>query len=181
LSKASAADYSRQATERCERVLVTVLGNIGPWAERVYLAGGLAPRYLIAELPADVPPHVGSTDVDLIIGVAVATDDAGAYRTLHNNLRQGGFTQGPADFQWRRKLDESTVLVEFLCETDAVAAGRIFKPKQDYGSKMAALTSPAPNWPAGTTSKWRSRRNVSMTAAAHESPCESRTSCRSSS
>jgi predicted nucleotidyltransferase len=139
LSKASAADYSRQATERCERVLVTVLGNIGPWAERVYLAGGLAPRYLIAELPADVPPHVGSTDVDLIIGVAVATDDAGAYRTLHNNLRQGGFTQGPADFQWRRKLDESTVLVEFLCETDAVAAGRIFKPKQDYGSKMAAL------------------------------------------
>jgi hypothetical protein len=139
LSKASAADYSWHATERCERVLVTVLGNIGPWAERVYLAGGLAPRYLISELPADVPPHVGSTDVDLIISVAVATDDVGAYRTLHNNLRQGGFKQGPADFQWRRKLDESTVLVEFLCETDAVAAGRIFKPKQDYGSKMAAL------------------------------------------
>jgi hypothetical protein len=139
LSKASAADYSRQATERCERVLVTVLGNIGPWAERVYLAGGLAPRYLISELPAGVQPHVGSTDVDLIISVAVTTDDAGAYRTLHNNLRQGGFTQGPADFQWRRKLDEGTVLVEFLCETEAVAAGRIFKPKQDYGSKMAAL------------------------------------------
>jgi predicted nucleotidyltransferase len=139
LSKASAADYSQRATERCERVLVTVLGNIGPWAERVYLAGGLAPRYLIAKLPPDVPPHVGSTDVDLIISVAVTTNDAGAYRTLHHNLRQGGFTQGPADFQWRRKIDESTMLVEFLCETDAVAAGRIFKPKQDYGSKMAAL------------------------------------------
>jgi hypothetical protein len=54
LSKASAADYSRHATERCERVLVTVL-------------------------------------------------------------------------------------VEFLCETDAVVAGRIFKPNQDYGSTMAAL------------------------------------------
>jgi hypothetical protein len=58
-------------------VLVTVLGNIGPWAQRVYLAGGLAPRYLISQLPADVPPHVGSTDVDLIISVAVRTDDAG--------------------------------------------------------------------------------------------------------
>ena len=139
MSKASAADYSQRVTERCERVLVTVLGNIGPWAERVCLAGGLAPRYLISELPPDVSPHVGSTDVDLIISVAVATDDVGAYRTLHNNLRQSGFTQGPADFQWRRKLDESTVLVEFLCETDAVAAGRTFKPKQDYGSKMAAL------------------------------------------
>jgi hypothetical protein len=97
LSKASAGDYSQRATERCERVLVTVLGNIGPWAERVCLAGGLAPRYLISELPPDVPPHVGSTDVDLIISVAVATDGAGAYRTLHNNLRQSGFTQGPAD------------------------------------------------------------------------------------
>jgi predicted nucleotidyltransferase len=139
LSKASADDYSQRATDRCERVLVTVLGNIGPWAQRVYLAGGLAPRYLISELPPDVPPHVGSTDVDLIISVTVATDDAGAYRTLRNNLRKGEFKQGPADFQWRRKLDESTVLVEFLCETDQVAAGRIFKPKQDFGSKMAAL------------------------------------------
>jgi hypothetical protein len=63
LSKRSAGDYTEAQTGRCERVLVTVLGDIGPWSGNVYLAGGLAPRYLVSELPPAVAAHVGSTDV----------------------------------------------------------------------------------------------------------------------
>ena len=33
---------------RCERALVTFLGDIGPWSKRVVLVGGLVPRYLVA-------------------------------------------------------------------------------------------------------------------------------------
>jgi hypothetical protein len=64
------SEYDDETTARCERALVTLLGDIGPWSERVYLAGGLAPRYLIRQLPDDIPAHVGTTDVDLIIGLA---------------------------------------------------------------------------------------------------------------
>ena len=54
--------YDRFATLRCERVLLTLLGNVGPWSERIYLAGGLAPRYLAGRLPAGTGAHVGTTD-----------------------------------------------------------------------------------------------------------------------
>ena len=43
--------YDLYATDRCERVLLTLLGDVGPWSERIYLAGGLAPRYLVGRLP----------------------------------------------------------------------------------------------------------------------------------
>jgi hypothetical protein len=43
-------DYD-ETTARCERALVTLLGDLGPWRERIYLAGGLAPRYLVGQLP----------------------------------------------------------------------------------------------------------------------------------
>ena len=60
--------------------MLTLLGDVGPWSERIYLAGGLAPRYLVGRLPAGTRAHVGTTDVDLIIGLAlggVATELVG--------------------------------------------------------------------------------------------------------
>ncbi len=134
------SDYTVAATERCERVLVTVLGNIGPWCDCIYLAGGLAPRYLVGELPEGVRPHVGTTDVDLVIALSVTGGDVEAYKTLEGNLKGAGFKQdSEASFRWKREVDSVTVLVEFLCETDQVAEGRIFKPKQGLGSNLSAF------------------------------------------
>lgn len=134
-----ASDYTREATERCERVLVTVLGNIGPWREHIYLAGGLAPRYLVGELPDGVRPHVGTTDVDLVIGLSLTDESVEAYRTLERNLKDAGFGQSEPSFRWTRDVDGITVLVEFLCETDQVAEGRIFRPKQGLGANLSAF------------------------------------------
>ncbi len=44
MSREHASDYDSVTTARCERALVTLLGDLGPWRERVYLVGGLAPR-----------------------------------------------------------------------------------------------------------------------------------------
>jgi hypothetical protein len=134
-----ASDYTREATERCERVLVTVLGHIGPWREHIYLAGGLAPRYLLGELPEGVRPHVGTTDVDLVIGLSLTDESVEAYRTLARNLKDAGFEQGEPSFRWTRDVEGITVLVEFLCETDQVDEGRIFKPKQGLGANLSAF------------------------------------------
>jgi hypothetical protein len=52
VSRDHASDYDSVTTARCERALVTLLGDLGPWRERVYLVGGPAPRYIVGELPA---------------------------------------------------------------------------------------------------------------------------------
>jgi len=88
LSKRHHGDYDDVTTARCERALVTLLGDIGPWSERVYLVGGLAPRYIVGSLPEGARTHVGTTDVDLVIGLAVGDESPEAYRTLENNLRR---------------------------------------------------------------------------------------------
>jgi hypothetical protein len=139
LSKRHHSDYDEVTTARCERALVTLLGDIGPWSERVYLAGGLAPRYIVGSLPEGARPHVGTTDVDLVIGLALGDQSPEAYRTLENNLKKAGF-KAAMSFRWERNVEDVTVTVEFLCETDQVEPGKIFKPKEEgTGSGLGAF------------------------------------------
>jgi hypothetical protein len=138
LSKRHHTDYDEVTTSRCERALVTLLGDIGPWNQRVYLVGGLAPRYIVGTLPEGARPHVGTTDVDLVIGLAVDGESAETYRTLENTLKKAGF--GPeSSFRWTKKVEGLSVVLEFLCETDQVEPGKIFKPKEGTGSGLGAF------------------------------------------
>lgn len=133
-------DYDEETTARCERALVTLLGDLGPWRERIYLAGGLAPRYLVGQLPEGARAHVGTTDVDLVIGLALGDETPETYRTLQNNLEKSGFDRKEPSFRWARDVDGVTVVVEFLCETDEVEPGRIFRPKGEFtGPKLGAF------------------------------------------
>lgn len=63
--------YDAEVTSLCERTLVTLIGDIGPWSQRIYLVGGLAPRYIVGVLPQGVSPHVGTTDVDLVTSESI--------------------------------------------------------------------------------------------------------------
>lgn len=137
--RARYTDYDEETTARCERALVTLLGDVGPWKERIYLAGGLAPRYIVGRLPEAARAHVGTTDVDLIIGLAVGDESQETYRTLQNNLGKSGFVQGEPSFRWTRDVEGVSVVIEFLCETDLVEPGRVFRPKQFTGSQFGAF------------------------------------------
>jgi predicted nucleotidyltransferase len=138
LSKRHQSDYDEFTTARCERALVTLLGDIGPWSQRVYLVGGLAPRYIVGSLPEGARPHVGTTDVDLVIGLAVGDESPEAYRTLENNLKKAGF-RAESSFRWLKTVEGVIVIVEFLCETDQVEPGKIFKPKEGTGTGLGAF------------------------------------------
>jgi hypothetical protein len=140
-------------TGRCERALVTLLGSAGPWRERLYLVGGLAPRYLVSKLPDGVPAHVGTTDVDLVIKVVVDVAEHHAYRTLAANLKEAGF-EAFDSCRWATEVDGVTVKLEFLCETDAVPPGR---------SSSRGATSSAPSWERSTspTPLWLRRTSSS--------------------
>ena len=138
--RAHHTDYDEETTARCERALLTLLGDLGPWRERIYLAGGLVPRYLVGRLPEGARGHVGTTDVDLIIGLALGDETPETYRTLQNNLESAHFAQKEPSFRWARDVEGATVLVEFLCETAEVEPGRILRPKgESTGSKLAAF------------------------------------------
>lgn len=126
------SDYGEQVTARCERVLGTVLRTIGaPWRDRVCLVGGLVPRYL---LPGVVDPltgaHVGSTDVDMALGLAIGGRLGGAYRTLENNLKRAGLTRHRgSSWQWSIEVDNHVVVLELLGEDGDTPSGTLFRPK----------------------------------------------------
>ena len=104
MSKRHHSDYDEEMTTRCERALVTLLGDIGPWNQRVYFAGGLAPRHIVSCLPEGERPHVSTTDVDLVIGLAVEDDSPEAHRILGNNLTTADFSAAQS-FQWKRTVE----------------------------------------------------------------------------
>jgi len=138
LSKRHHSDYDDLTKARCERALVTLLGDVGPWRQDIYLAGGLAPRYVVESLPEGGRPHVGTTDIDLVIGLAIGDENPEAYRTLETNLKAAGF-KAETSFRWKKKVDDVTVTVEFMCETNQVGAGKIYKPKAGMGSGLGAF------------------------------------------
>lgn len=63
----SAEAYCKEKTLACETALVLLLQTFGTLKPTVRLIGGLVPRYLAPEVPA----HVGTTDVDVVLDVAV--------------------------------------------------------------------------------------------------------------
>lgn len=134
-------EYGHQGTLNCERALVTLIGGLGPWGKRIVLVGGLAPRYIVGSLPPTASPHAGTTDVDLAIELAVE-GSVETYATLQENLKKSGFQMGQPSYQWSRLVDGSKVTVDFLCETDRVAASAIYKPKHGTGSRFDAFNAP---------------------------------------
>lgn len=129
----TAEGYSAAHTETCERVLVTLLGAFGTMKDTVRLVGGLVPRYLTPERDPDVPAHFGTSDVDVVLNLAVLAAGEG-YASLSDQLRERGFKRWEDDKGWSKAWrwmlpvsDSQVVLVEFLrgatedCEPSKIA------------------------------------------------------------
>lgn len=138
--------YSEQITRDCERVLVTLLRNLGPHKNSLVLIGGLTPRYLIPERPPVVPQHAGTLDLDVVIDLVVL-EDIEAYRTLEDNLKKIGFERGENDkgqkvnWRWKVKMEDGTTIVlELLADHPDLRGGRA-QPLPDEG-QISALNIP---------------------------------------
>jgi len=129
--------YDAEHTDFCERTLVTLLRGLGPWKKSAYLIGGLVPRYLIGH-PAEAPaPHIGTTDVDIVLDLAVLAD-VEAYRRLEENLRGMGFDRGKNDegriqhHRLVRQITEGvTVVLDLLCDVPDREGSRLVKLSGD--------------------------------------------------
>jgi hypothetical protein len=101
-----------------------------PWRSRVCLVGGLVPLYLVSGDDQYRPPHIGSTDVDVALRLALEVRDDGAYRTLETNLRQSGFSRvDGSSWRWSVEVDGEIVVLELLGDSPDVSPGTAFAPK----------------------------------------------------
>lgn len=114
--------YSKDKTLACEVALVLLLQAFGSLKPTLRLIGGLVPRYLTPEAPPDVPAHVGTTDIDIVLDVAMVEAGEG-YRTLRDQLKATGFARhvkngNPSSWQWAYDVKGERIVVEFLINTD---------------------------------------------------------------
>ena len=111
---------------------MTLLRNIGPYRESIYIIGGLVPRYLIDRDGVEGrQPHVGTTDVDLVLDFELISG-VEAYRSLEENLLAADFERGrndrdnPQQHRWYKRVAEGIrVVVDILCDESAVEGGKI--------------------------------------------------------
>jgi hypothetical protein len=91
--------------------------------------------------------HIGSTDLDIVVGVTLATEEAEAYRTLQQNLRAAHFaparnpdTGQEETFRWERNVDGVRVLLEFFCPVGNGQPGQLLRnPGEHVGSRISAI------------------------------------------
>jgi predicted nucleotidyltransferase len=125
----TADGYVEEITNACEQALITLLGAFGTLGDDLRLIGGLAPRYLTPAKPPEVPAHAGTTDVDIVLDLAVIIDGQN-YDSLATQLAERGFKRHvsagkSSSWQWRLEIGAIPVLVEFLSD-----GGSETRPKQ---------------------------------------------------
>jgi hypothetical protein len=141
------AVYTPQALAACEKALRTILTKVGPWGQRLVLIGGMTPRYLVGRLPVDIREHVGTTDLDIVVGVTISSEEEEAYRTLQQNLKEARFapainpdTGQEETFRWTRQVDGVRVHLEFFCPVGNGEPGKLMRnPGSNVGSRISAV------------------------------------------
>lgn len=125
---------------------MTLLREVGPWKESIFLVGGLTPRYLVKARPPDVPPHAGTQDVDVVIDLQILADTE-AYHTLEDNFRKLGFERTRNDkgqklsWRWQTRTEHGALMVlELLADAPHIAGGRV-QPLPTDGT-ISALNVP---------------------------------------
>lgn len=134
-------------TDACDRILRTLLARLGAWAEHLVLVGGLTPRYLVPEPPPGIAPHIGTTDVDLVLALALAPAHAAPDRPLAAVLRGIGFEPRPEPesphspaFRWVKRVGGLPVKVEFMCPAQGRPRLQIeADPVPNTGAELGAL------------------------------------------
>ncbi|ASK56257.1 hypothetical protein CEQ48_16305 [Vibrio tarriae] len=142
LKPQTAAGYDQNVTSACEMTLVTLLSAFGSLKETLRLVGGLVPRYLTPERAPDVPLHIGTSDVDIVLNLEVLAA-GNEYSSLADQLNARGFTRGgeegnTASWRWRRRVDDRIeVVVELLRDAGSQSPGQVISVD---GERVSALT-----------------------------------------
>src|SRR5260370_7093531 len=90
-----------------------LLKSIGFAAHHVSLIGGSVPGLLVPELDPGIEPHIGTTDLDFCLSVAIVEGETAQYERIQQALKQASFVPLES-WRWRGGPDDP-LLVEFFC------------------------------------------------------------------
>lgn len=104
-----------------ERVLVSLVHELGADSGIITVVGGLVPTVLTRGATPPAPPHLGTTDVDIHLSVVSATS-GNAYQTIEQALRSIGCQpDSKADgWRWYATVEGYRVNIEFLCDVETL-------------------------------------------------------------
>lgn len=137
---------SAEARARAERALVRLLHELRDEEPFLIVLGGLVPEVLTRDEHGVIPKHLGTTDVDVLL-ITHMTPDAdvgGVERALeHLDFRPVPTQDG---WRWRGLIDDSPVMIEFLCDLTDYREMEIVRPN-------GVMTWRPPTYAARATSR----------------------------
>lgn len=122
------ADEKRSSDARAiaELALGRLLARSAPTSERLIVLGGLVPPTLTRTDVPEVPPHIGTTDVDvLLVTHLTAGQDLGPIEAA---LLAMEFRPHADGWRWSGPIEDRVVKIEFLCDLDDQPAAAIVQP-----------------------------------------------------
>lgn len=123
-----------------------LLRKLGFTAAHTVLIGGVVPSLLVLD-PAPNRLHLGTTDLDLCLSVAIVEGDTAEYERIEHALCTAGYEPTDVSFRWQQ-AERLQLQVEFFCPAgDERPSGRLFRPKaamnptakQNFGSTLTAI------------------------------------------
>ena len=139
-------EYSASTSDAVLSEAAGLLKALGYGAKHVTLIGGIVPGLLVPVLDPEIEPHVGTTDVDVCLSVAIMEGTTGYYRKMQEVLKEVGFAPTEQSWRWRGGT-AVTITLEFFCPQPAGhLPGSPFRPepvrkrsRANLGSKLSAI------------------------------------------
>lgn len=122
------ADDERSAEARAlaERALGRLLTLSLPASERLIVLGGLVPPTLVRTDAPEIPAHLGTTDVDVLLVTHLTAGHDLA--PIEAALERMQFEPEADGWRWRGPVEGRIVKIEFLCDLDDQPAEAIVQP-----------------------------------------------------
>jgi hypothetical protein len=139
------SDYDPVLRSKLQGEAARIIRAFGFAGAHVIIIGGLVPSLLVPNVEVGLEPHIGTTDLDLCLSVALVEGDIGAYEKLEKCLRDAGFDMARAEdgkpISWRWVGGKGApVTVEFFCSmAEGRVSGRLHRPGGVVGGKLSAL------------------------------------------
>jgi hypothetical protein len=111
-----------------ERALYLLLNELGDVETKLVVLGGLVPETLTRDQVPPVTPHLGTTDVDLLLLAHLDASADTANAEIERALIKLGFENIEDGWRWRVLIDGVPIKMEFLCDIDDAREGECRRP-----------------------------------------------------
>lgn len=115
-------DLERSPAARllAEKALLRLLVALKNHEIPIVVLGGLVPEVLTRDQQPPAPQHLGTTDVDVHLGLSLQLDATQDLRALEDGLRLADFSpdETTEGWRWMTRVEGARVKIEFLCELD---------------------------------------------------------------